>query len=256
MRVGCAAYSYRQSLQNRQMTLEGFVQRAAEMGLNGVELTAYYFPSTDDAYVMSLKRTVFLHGLDISAAAVGNNFCQPDPTRRAAQVDLVKQWIDIAFKLGAPCLRVFAGPVPDGHTEDEAAAWTIASLKECAAYAAPKGVMLALENHGGITATASQTLDLLRAVESIWVGLNLDTGNFRTDPYREIEQAAPYAITAHVKAHIAYPDRSEEIDYVRVVSILDRIGYKGYLSIEYESPEDPLTAVPRLAAHLRRLVGA
>lgn len=256
MRVGCAAYSYRQYLQNRQMTLEGFVQRAAEMGLNGVELTAYYFLSTDDAYLMNLKRTIYLHGLDISAAAVGNNFCQPDATKRAEQVELVKKWVDIAFKLGAPCLRVFAGPVPDGHSEDEAREWTIASLRECAVYAAPKGVLLALENHGGITATADQTLALLRAVDSIWVGLNLDTGNFRSDPYREIEQAAPYAITAHAKAHIAHPDRLEEIDYGHVVSILSRIGYKGYLSIEYESPEEPLTAVPCLAAHLRQLVGS
>lgn len=256
MRLGCAAYSYRNYLQSHRMTLESFVQRAAEMGLNGVELTDFYFPSTEDAYLMSLKRTVYLHGLDLFAAAVHNNFCQPDAAKRAEQVDLVKRWIDIAFKLGVPCLRVFAGPVPDGHSEEEAREWAIASLKECVAYAAPRGVLLALENHGGVTATASQTLALLKAVDSTWVGLNLDTGNFLTDPYREIEQTAPYAVTVHAKAHIDYSDRLEDIDYARVVSILSRVGYKGYLSIEYISPEDPLTAVPRLAAHLQPLIHA
>lgn len=256
MRLGCATYSYRHYLQTHQMTLEMFVQRAAEMGLNGVELTDLYFPSTEDAYLMSLKRTIYLHGLDIAAVAVHNNFCQPDPAKRAEQVDLVKRWIDIAFKLGAPCLRVFAGPAPDGHGEEEARAWAIVSLKECVAYAALKGVLLALENHGGITETASQTLALLKAVDSIWVGLNLDTGNFLTDSYREIEQAAPYAVTVHAKAHIDHSDRLEEIDYARVVSILSRTGYKGYLSIEYLSLEDPLIAVPRLAAHLQHLIHA
>jgi sugar phosphate isomerase/epimerase len=236
------------------MTLEAFVQRTAEMGLSGVELTDFYFPSTEDAYLMSLKRTVYLHGLDIPAVAVHNNFCQPDAAQRAEQVALVKRWIDVAFKLGAPCLRVFAGPVPEGHREEDAQAWAIASLKEGAAYAAPRGVLLALENHGGITATASQTLALLKAVDSPWVGLNLDTGNFLTDPYRQMEQAAPYAVSVHAKAHIDHTDRLEDIDYARVISILSRAGYKGYLSIEYISPEDPLTAVPRLATHLQRLI--
>lgn len=125
MRLGCAAYSYRQYLQDGSMTLDDFMQRAADMWLDGVELTAYYFSSTDDAYLMHLKQRAYRLGLDIFAAAVGNNFCKADPEERAGQVELVKTWTDIAFKLGAPCLRVFAGPLPDGYTEKEARTWTV-----------------------------------------------------------------------------------------------------------------------------------
>ena len=154
------------------------------MDVDGVELTAYYFPSTDDAYLYTLKRQCYLLGLQVSAAAVGNRFTDPDPGERAAQIEYVKDWVDISVKLGAPCLRLFAGGTPEGHSEAAARQWTIDGLKECAEYAAPRGVLLALENHGGITSTADQVIDLITSVDSEWVGVNLDTGNFPSRPLR------------------------------------------------------------------------
>ncbi len=146
MRVGCCAYSYRQYLGNYRdpkdpktgtMTLESFMQRCSDMDLDGVELTGYYFASTDDAYLNRLKALACKLGLHISGAAVGNNFCQVDPADRARQVADVKKWTDVAYKLGAPCLRVFAGPAPQGRTDEECMGWVVQCLKECAAYAAP-----------------------------------------------------------------------------------------------------------------------
>ena len=132
MKIGCAAYSFRQYLTSGEMSLEGFLEKAVEMDVDGVELTAYYFPSTDDAYLHTLKRQCYLLGLQVSAAAVGNRFTDPDPGERAAQVEYVKDWVDVSVKLGAPCLRVFAGGTPEGHSEAEARQWTIDGLKECA----------------------------------------------------------------------------------------------------------------------------
>ncbi len=255
MKVGCAAYSFRQYLTSGQMSLEDFLQKAVEMDIDGVELTAYYFSSTDDAYLYALKRQCYLLGLQISAAAVGNRFTDADAAERAAQIEYVKDWIDISVKLGAPCLRLFAGGTPEGHSEAEARQWTIDGLKECAEYAAPRGVLLALENHGGITSTANQVIDLVTSVDSEWVGVNLDTGNFRQDPYGSLARVAPYAVTAHAKTEIPQEaGGKEEADFSKIVSMLKAEGYKGYISIEYEAAEDAMTAVPRFAQMLNALV--
>lgn len=237
------------------MTLEQFVRKCADMGLDGVELTAYYFPTTDEAYLHRLKRFVFLQGLDISGTAVGNNFCQPDPEAREQQVALVRRWIDVSASLGSPVLRVFAGPVPQGHTREDAVQWTIEALRKCAEYAEAKGVMLALENHGGITDTAESTLQILKGVGNDWVGLNLDFGNFHESPYEEIEAVAPYAVTTHAKIHTETPNGREALDYTRIAAIMFRNDYKGYISIEYEEPEDPVSAVPRFVSELRQAFG-
>lgn len=265
MRVGCCAYSYRQYLGNYRdpkdpkpgtMTLESFMQRCSDMDLDGVELTAYYFASTDDAYLNRLKALACKLGLHISGAAVGNNFCQADPAERAKQVADVKKWTDVAYKLGAPCLRVFAGPAPQGRTDEECMGWVVECLKACADYAAPKGVILALENHGGITTRAEQVLSLIKSVGSEWVRVNLDTGNYRTDPYREIAETVPYAVLAHVKTETRTPDgKKEPLDYANIIETLKSVDYRGYLDIEYEAAEDPMTAVPKFAKELLRLTG-
>jgi sugar phosphate isomerase/epimerase len=238
------------------MTLESFMQRCSDMDLDGVELTAYYFESTEDRYLNRLKAQACKLGLHISGAAVGNNFCQPDPAQRAAQVADVKKWTDVAYRLGAPCLRVFAGPAPKGHTDEECMGWVVRCLQECAEYAAPRGVILALENHGGVTTRAEQVLSLIRDVGSEWVRVNLDTGNYRTDPYREIAETVPFAAMAHVKTETRTPDGQKEIlDYTKIIETLKTAGFRGYLDIEYEAAEDPMTAVPRFARELLRLTG-
>ncbi|MBM3214319.1 sugar phosphate isomerase/epimerase [Candidatus Poribacteria bacterium] len=254
MHVGCCAYSFRQYLTKGEMTLEGFLDKAVEMGCDGVELTAYYFPNTETETLYTVKRQALRRGLEVSGTAVGNNFCQADPAKRAEQIQMVKTWIDHSVKLGAPLMRVFAGGVPQGHTEDEARAWTIASLQECAEYAAPRGIMLALENHGGITATVEQVEALIEGAGSEWVAVNLDTGNYAQDPYGSIKRTAPLAITAHAKTEVPAPGGKTDADFNRIAADLKTVGYRGYLSIEYEAAEDPMTAVPRFVKELLALV--
>ncbi|MBT5532971.1 sugar phosphate isomerase/epimerase, partial [Candidatus Poribacteria bacterium] len=107
MHVGCCAYSYRQYLTKGEMTLEQFLDLGVEMDLDGVELTSYYFPDTETSTLYDVKRMALRRGLEVSGAAVGNNFCQADPAKRAEQVQMVKDWVRHSVKLGAPLLRVF-----------------------------------------------------------------------------------------------------------------------------------------------------
>jgi sugar phosphate isomerase/epimerase len=251
MRVGCAAYSYREALKGGTMSLEGFVDACAAMELDGVELTSYYFPATDRQYLNALKRHCFLRGQHVLATAVGSNFTQADGAKRREHVEMTLDWIDRSVILGAPCIRVFAGPIPEGVGEEQAFAWALECLEECVARGEQQGVAVALENHGGVTSTAAQVERFLDRLDSPWFGVNLDFGNFREDPYAEFARVAPRAITTHAKLVSRFGEERGEVDYRRVRGIMEEAGYRGYLSIEYEETEDPAVAVPRFAAHLR-----
>jgi len=252
LKLSCCAYSYRQFLsgKNKTMTLDDFMEIAAEIGLDGVELTAYYFPGEiTPEYLNHLKHKAFLLGLDISGTAVGNHFCHPPGATREKNVAQIKQWVDYSAALGAPCIRVFGGNVPKGASLEQAQKWTIECIEECCEYSGKKGVFLAMENHGGITASPKEMLPIVQGVKSKWYGVNLDTGNFRTaDPYGDIATMAPYAVTTHVKTRVG----GKPADFKRIIEIMRDAGYRGYLSLEYEDREDPKTAVPRTMRTLRR----
>lgn len=247
MHIGCCAYSYRDLLKGGQMTLSDFLRRCVEMGADGVELTAYYFTDMETSTLHRVKREAYRLGLDICGTAVGNAFTSPDEAKRREQVEMVKAWVDHSVTLGAPGIRVFAGSVAEGTTEEQAFGWTVECLRECADYAVERGIMVALENHGGITGTADQTLRLIRAVDHEWVGINLDCGNFHGDIYDEIAQTAPHAVTAHAKVTSA----AGVVDYDRVVQTLYQVGYRGYLNVEYEEKGDPTAEVPAFVKRLK-----
>jgi len=256
VKVGCCAYSYRKYLTGDKpaMTLESFLETAAEIGCDGVEITSYYFPSDLTVeYLNKLKRRAFLLGLDITSTAVGNRFTFPSGPERDAQMDLVKKWIVHASELGAPCMRVFAGAAPKGSSEQDAIKWVVECLGECAELASQHGIMLALENHGGVTSTPEQVMSIMSQVKSDWVGLNLDTGNFHTeDPYGDIAKVAPYAVITHFKSEVSPLGKpKEKADVKKIAGILKAAGYRGYLNLEYEGAEDPKTAVPKLIQSMK-----
>jgi sugar phosphate isomerase/epimerase len=262
MKLSCAAYSFRDHLTGKKqpnMTLDDFIDVCAQCGLEGTELTSYYFPKQVTAeYLNHLKRKAFLLGLEISGTAVGNNFCFPPGPDRDRQVADVKRWVDYAAAMAAPVIRIFSGGTPKGRSEEEARQWCIECIEETCDYAGKRGVFLALENHGGLSATAEGLLAIVRAVRSPWFGVNLDTGNFHSaDPYAELAQVAPYAITVQVKTEMAPSgSKKQSADLPRIIQILRDVKYRGYVVLEYEASEPPHDAVPRHLAELRKLVGA
>lgn len=260
LKLSLAAYSYRQFLTGKpaRMTLFDFVDLAADMGLDAVEPTSYYFPAdVDTTYLHRLKQHAFNLGLDISGTSVGNNFCVPAGPARDAQLALVRTWVDRAAELDAPVIRIFAGTVPKGGKEEDAVALAIEGIRAALPYAAEKGVSLALENHGGITATPAQILHIVKTVDAPNFGVNLDTGNFHgADPYADLAELAPYAINVQVKTEISRKGaRKEDADLARVVRILRDTKYSGYVVLEYEADEDPMKAVPRHVETLRKAIG-
>jgi len=261
MRLSFAAYSYRQFLDLRrkprpEMTLDDFIDQTAEMPFDAVELTGYYFPQTTPAYLAGLKGRCTRLGLEISGTAVGNNFCTDDGSLLKSEIQSVKDWIEHTSRLGGKTLRIFAGTVPPGDTEERARARCLEAIHEVCQHAAQFGVYLALENHGGITGTSEQMLAIVSAVKSPWFGVNLDTGNFRTkDPYADLARMAPFAVNVQLKTEIQRQGaKKEEADLKRLVTILREANYRGYVALEYEATPDPKVAVPRFARILRGLL--
>jgi sugar phosphate isomerase/epimerase len=259
IRLSLAAYSFRQALDLRQkpppMSLEGFIDMAADLPLDAVELTAYYFPETTVRYLARLKGRCTRLGLDVSGTAVGNNFCTTNGSRLKEQIEHVKRWIEHTSRLGGKTVRIFAGSVEASDTEERARARCVEAIQEVCTHAADYGVYVALENHGGITATADQVLAIVRAVDSDWFGLNFDTGNFHTaDPYADLARIAPYAVTVQIKTEIQRAGQKKEVaDLRRLIGILRTANYRGYVALEYEAAEDPKTGVPRALRTLHDL---
>ncbi|MDA0831726.1 MAG: sugar phosphate isomerase/epimerase [Planctomycetota bacterium] len=268
-KLSLAAYSFHRYLPfnykkpfegEAKMNLDDFVNFCAEQNLDGTELTSYYFPTdTTTDYLLHLKEMTFRLGLDISGTAIGNDFCVVGSEAREQQLAYTRQWIDNAAIMGAPCIRIFAGTIPQGDTEEAARERCISAIDEAVEYAATKGVILALENHGGITATPEQILKIITAVKpSPWFGVNFDGGNFHTaDPYASLEQIAPYTVNAQLKVEVTPEGQPKQpSDLKRMVGVLKDAGYRGYLVLEYEAEEEPHEAIPRHLQELRDIIAS
>jgi L-ribulose-5-phosphate 3-epimerase len=255
LRAGLVAYSFRKELESRAMTYEALIRLASELGLDGIDTTVYWFPDTSDKFLASLRRTAYKHAVSLYGIGVRVQLCRPTPELQRAEAAEAAKWVDIADKLGASHVRVFGGSVPKNATESQAIGWAVEVLKRAADYAGSKGILLGVEDDGGLTATAEPTVELIRRTDSPWAGINLDVGNFPKNGYSQVALCIPYAVNVHFKDQITDETGAPvKADWDRLISMFAKGGYKGYLSLEYEGDEKPDAAVPRLSAELRRLV--
>lgn len=262
------AYSFSDLLEardakNKQQvyTLFNLLDWCAAKQIKALDPTAYFFPTypevPSDEYLFKFKAKAKELGITISGTGVRNNFASPDPKVRAEGVQLAKNWILAASKLGAPVVRVFAGEIPKGYEDKwkEVAGWMIECYKECATYGEKYGVKVGIQNHGDMLQTAEQCIYVLKGVDSKWVGLIVDTGNFKTsDPYKDIAEVVPYAVNWQIKESVFGLGNEVPTDYKRLIKIIKEGGYKGYLPIETllvrGKPYDPFTAVPQMISEL------
>ncbi|MBX7106429.1 MAG: sugar phosphate isomerase/epimerase [Gemmataceae bacterium] len=261
MKLSLAAYGMRKYLDLKKPPAEPmdyfqFADWAADLGLGAIEVTTYYIPETTPAWLAKFKRHCTRRGLDVSGLATNTDFCVADPAKREAEVKKAGNWLAVAEYLGAKTLRVFGGVAPRGDTLDVARQRSIECLKKLCEEAPKHGVVVAVENHGGITATAEQVLALLDGVKSDWLGINLDTGNFHTaDPYADLAKAAPHAVVVQMKTDVMIGGKPKtEIDMPRTIDILRAAKYRGYVALEYEGSQEPKVAIPKYIQQLRQLL--
>ncbi|AHF16633.1 sugar phosphate isomerase/epimerase family protein [Niabella soli] len=248
------------------MSMEGLLEFAAVHNFDAVDLTGYYFPGYPNkpsyAFIHNIKRKAFLLGLDISGTGVRNDFAHPDPQKRAADVQLVKDWIDVAQLLGAPVVRIFSGNMPAGfeNKRDSILAYMAESIKECVSYAKKKGILIGVQNHADFLKTADETIQLLKLVNSEWFGVVVDIGSFVTaDPYKDVEKIMPYAVNFQFKESLFSATNSVKTDVGRILAIVRKSGYRGYLPIEtlpqvrnnQKIAYDPVARVPGFLSEIK-----
>jgi sugar phosphate isomerase/epimerase len=253
LRPALCAYSFREDLKAGKLTYPDLIRLAAEHELDGVDLTVYWFPHTEDSFLMPLKRAAYRAGVEIYSISIRTELTKPTgPARDAALADL-KKWIHVAAKLGAGHIRVFGGAIPKESTEAEAATWVAEILEPAGYYAGQHGIILGLENHGGVTDRAETIVKIVKQVNSPWVGINLDTANFKTRIYEQIEMIAPHAVNVQVKAMVRDENGPAPSDWDRVAQMLVANNYRGYLALEYEEKAPALEATPALFKKLREV---
>jgi sugar phosphate isomerase/epimerase len=250
--ISLNAYSFTRPLLANEMTLKELFRFAAETGFMGVDLTAYYIPGypevPEDKVLFDIKRKAFNHGLALTGTGVRNDFTLPDPEKRAAEIQLVKNWVVAAAKLGAPYVRVFAGrESPEGHTRDEIKSWIKEGFQECADFAAAYGVIVVFQNHNDFIVTREDIIDILEDVQSDWFSFMLDIGSLPVpDPYKDIEKLIKYAVTWQVKENVKTDEGSVPTDFARLMKIVHDKQYQGFFPLETLGEGDPRKKVRAL----------
>jgi sugar phosphate isomerase/epimerase len=256
LRSAICAYSFRDALKKQTMNYDDLVRLAVDLNVDGLDLTVYWFPNTSNEFLLPLRRLAYRSAVELYSISIRSEMTQPTAELRAKEVAELKKWVDAAATLGAGHIRVFGGRVPKNASEEQAAGWVVDVLKRGGEYAGTKGVILGLENHGGITEKADTILSIVKQVDSPWVAINLDTGNFNRNAYEQIQECMPYSANVQVKMDIRTGDAGtrEPSDWERICRMLVAAKYKGYLALEYEAREDPAIAMPREMKKLNSLV--
>ena len=269
--IGVSTYSFwRFNGRKEDYPIEQCIDQAAAMGFDGIELLHVQMASEEPGYLQNLKRRAFVNGLDLMGFSTHQGFVSPDPDVRQRNINNTIRQIEICYELGIPTMRLNTGrwgtsasftalmdnrgiePPLEGYTDEEAFDWVIGSIERLIPKAEQCGVLLGLENHWGLGRTPEGVLRIVQAVDSPWLQVTLDTGNFLEDPYEKLEMLAPYTVLMQAKTYYGGGTwYTLELDYDRIAAIMRRHKFAGYVSLEFEGKEHEQTAIPKSLELLR-----
>ena len=272
MKLGCSSSSYHAAFVSGAIDLFDWVRTCAEdLELDGVELLDIHFPTTDPVYLRDLKKLCTDLQLTVAGIAVTNDFGPDD--KRVLETQRVKQWCDVAAYMGAPVVRVFAGTAVPQRVEpdpgrivgfmrkvfgqrapDKRRLWSDITwaLRQCADYAAERGVVLAIQNKraDGMVGSALQLEQCVHDVGSPWLRICLDPADLADRA--GIEGALSRVVQTHALLRDIGDDGSDASTHWPELLRMLKLGrYRGFVLLDYEGDEDPRSAVPRAARYLR-----
>lgn len=269
IKLGISTYSY-WHFRPPKISIKTVIDKTAELGVEGVDILHRQMESEEPHYLQSLKRHAFLNGIDLICLSIHQDFVDPDAEVRKKNIEHTIHCIELAHAMGIPCIRLNSGrwgtiksfddlmanrglePPLEGYTEDDAFMWCIDSIEKCLPAAEKNGVILALENHWGLTRTPEGLLRIANDIESPWLGVLMDTGNFLEDPYPKLERIAPKTVFVQAKTYFGGGEwYTLDLDYRRIAGILKNVNYKGYVAIEFEGKADPDEGVRQSVQQLR-----
>lgn len=275
VRIGVSTYSFWQFKNRDLRDVEACVDLAGEMGFDAVEVLHRQMTDESPAALQRIKRRAFLNGMSLCGFSIHQGFVSPDKAERQKNVDHTIRCLEMCYAMGIPTMRLNTGrwgttksfddlmrdrgvePNLPGFTDDDGFKWVTDAVEACLKTAEKCGVVMGLENHWGLGRTPEGVLRIVDAVDSPWLRVTLDTGNFLEDPYDKLEKLAPKAVLVQAKTYFGgglwY---SLDLDNDRIARILRKHRYAGFVSLEFEGKEDPRTGVPKSLAVLRKAFAA
>ena len=271
--IGVSTYSFSRYNGERTTVLQ-CIDIAARMGFDGVEILHNQMDDESNAALQALKTRAHTLGMTLMGFSTHQGFLYPDAARRRENIERTIGQLRLANAMGIPTMRINTGrwgttgsfnqlmedegiePIPAGLTEEMGFEWTIDSIERILPKAEEYGVVMGLENHWGLGRTAAGVLRIVETIDSPWLQITLDTGNFFEDRFVQLQTmaASPTPITL-VQAKTYYGGGrwyTLDIDYARIAAMLRDAGYQGWISLEFEGREDSSTGVPKSLELLRR----
>ena len=281
VKLGISTYSY-WHFRTAKVPIEKVIDHASALGVQGVDILHRQMDIEEKApldaaaraYCQKLKRHALINGVDLICLSIHQNFVSPEAAERQKHIDHTVKCIQLAHELGVPCIRLNSGrwntvrsfdelmkrrgeePEIEGYKDDDAFGWVIESIEKCLPEAERRGVVLALENHWGLTRKPEGVLRIVNAIQSPWLGAMMDTGNFLEEPYPKLEMMATKTVFVQAKTYFGGGEwYTLDLDYARIAKILRDVNYRGYVSLEFEGKEDPATGVPKSLELLKKAFG-
>lgn len=256
--ISLAAWSLHRMFFAREIDQAGMVDVCADVGIEALELVNTFFPSPQYAYLKELKRRAEDRGVRILLIMCDGegSMASPERSSRLQAVRNHHKWVDIAAVLGCHSIRCNTGA---REGDSDALGRCAESFRALLDYAAPNGISVLVENHGGLSSDPDWLVALVNAVDSPMFGTLPDFGNFppEVDRYEAVRRMMPFAKAVSAKCYDFGPDGEETtIDFRRMLDTVTAAGYHGYVGIEYEGsrlPErDGILAAKALLERLQR----
>jgi sugar phosphate isomerase/epimerase len=273
--IAVSTYSFWRFRDDAKLTIEECIDEAARMGFDGVEiLHMQMYDDESPARLQKLKQQAFVNGMSLCGFSTHQGFVSPDADERQKNIDHTIKCIELAYAMGIPTMRVNTGrwgtsknfdelmanrgiePRLPGYSDDQGFEWVIDSFEKCLPTAEKCGVTLGLENHWGLGRKAEGVLRIVDAIDSPWLQVTADTGNFLDDQYDQFAQLAPKTVYVQAKTYFGGGTwYTLEIDYDRIAQILRDHNYRGFVSLEFEGKGDWREAIPDSLELLRSSFG-
>ena len=250
IKISLAQWSLHRAIFKGEMLAFDFAKEAKSMGFEGIEYVSTLYKKEIkqlgmDSVVSRLKSEAEKHGVKsllIMIDAEGQLASANDEQMNKA-VENHKKWVDAAAALGCHSIRVNA----HGQGSYEAIkVRAVKGLSGLAEYAQTKGINVIVENHGGNTANGEWLASVIKEVNKPNCGTLPDFGNFclerknrkcvkSYDKYKGVDELMPYAKAVSAKSREFDADGNETtIDYEKMMQIVKKYGYSGYIGVEYE----------------------
>ena len=274
MKTSICHYSYHRSWASEKWTCSDLARVVKGLGVEGIDFHAGLMGPSSEA-VGLIKSALAETGLELSGLSLSSNFNQEAPAELDKQVQTVIEWMQVAVAVEAPVSRIFGGHAD--RQDDKALAGGLVKIMDGLARvtkdAEKLGLVLALENHGGLPGTGEEQVEVIEKIGSPNLRATIDVGNYMgcgQEAHVGTKIAAGYTSYVHFKDFIKKPSDANpwgyeveactvgqgDVDHAACLAALKEAGYDGYVALEYEGSADEATAVPESTEFMKRVVAA